>query len=69
MRDELSRVDPAADPGARVYKLVGPALVPTDLNEARANVSKRLDFIKKEMCVTISSLKTTTSRPFLKILV
>ena len=50
VRDELSRVDPAADPGARVYKLVGPALVPTDLDEARANVTKRLDFIKKEMC-------------------
>lgn len=32
-----------------VYKLVGPALVPQDNAEARANVEKRIEFIKAEM--------------------
>ena len=32
-----------------VYKLVGPVLVKEDLNEAKMNIEKRLDFIKKEM--------------------
>jgi prefoldin beta subunit len=32
-----------------VYKLVGPILVKETLEEAKANVGKRLDFIKNEM--------------------
>ena len=32
-----------------VYKLVGPVLVKEDLYEAKMNIEKRLDFIKKEM--------------------
>ena len=32
-----------------VYKLVGPLLVRQDTYEAKANVGKRLEFIKKEM--------------------
>lgn len=35
-----------------VYKLIGPSLVPQDANEAKANVEKRLEFIKNEMYVT-----------------
>eukprot|EP01102_Stenamoeba_stenopodia_P001487 TRINITY_DN11297_c0_g1_i1.p2 TRINITY_DN11297_c0_g1~~TRINITY_DN11297_c0_g1_i1.p2 ORF type:complete len:123 (+),score=53.03 TRINITY_DN11297_c0_g1_i1:51-419(+) len=34
---------------AEVFKLVGPALLKQDLEEAKANVTKRLDFIKKEL--------------------
>jgi prefoldin beta subunit len=32
-----------------VFKLIGPALVPQDANEAKVNVEKRLEFIKNEM--------------------
>jgi prefoldin beta subunit len=32
-----------------VYKLVGPVLIKEELVEAKLNVDKRLDFIKKEM--------------------
>lgn len=35
-------------PDAGVFKLVGPLLVRQDLVEARANVGKRLDFIRHE---------------------
>lgn len=34
-----------------MYKLVGPVLVPQDQAEAKANVEKRLDFIRGDMCV------------------
>lgn len=34
---------------ARVYKLIGPALVRQDCAEAKANVNKRLDFINGEL--------------------
>lgn len=34
---------------ANVYKLVGPVLVKQDLVEAKANVSKRLEFIRGEI--------------------
>eukprot|EP00761_Pharyngomonas_kirbyi_P012705 gb/GECH01012732.1/.p1 GENE.gb/GECH01012732.1/~~gb/GECH01012732.1/.p1 ORF type:complete len:137 (+),score=59.56 gb/GECH01012732.1/:1-411(+) len=40
---------------AQVYKLVGPALVGQDLEEARNNVQKRIEFIS-------SSLKNTDSK-------
>ncbi len=36
------------DEEAVVYKLVGPALIRQDLLEAKANVEKRMQFIKKE---------------------
>lgn len=35
--------------GDQVYKLVGPMLVKEDSEEARNNVSKRVEFISKEM--------------------
>lgn len=37
------------DEDANVYKLVGPVLVKQDPVEAKANVSKRLDFINGEL--------------------
>ncbi|WVQ83488.1 hypothetical protein IAT38_005629 [Cryptococcus sp. DSM 104549] len=36
-------------PHNTVYKLVGPSLVPQDSTEARANVEKRLEFIRAEI--------------------
>tara|TARA_R110002050_G_scaffold61498_3_gene135857 strand:- start:76 stop:234 length:159 start_codon:yes stop_codon:yes gene_type:complete len=33
---------------SKVYKLIGSALVPQDIEEARANVNKRLEYIKAE---------------------
>lgn len=37
------------DDEARVFKLVGPVLIKQDHAEAASNVSKRLEFIKKEL--------------------
>ncbi|KAI8420983.1 hypothetical protein MSG28_008129 [Choristoneura fumiferana] len=34
---------------AEVYKLIGPVLVKQDLEEARQNVTKRMEFITKEI--------------------
>jgi prefoldin beta subunit len=34
---------------ASVFKLVGPVLVKQDLQEARANVDKRIEYIKEEL--------------------
>ncbi|CAI5476738.1 unnamed protein product, partial [Closterium sp. Yama58-4] len=34
---------------AKVFKLIGPVLVPQDLAEARANVRKRLEYISSEV--------------------
>jgi hypothetical protein len=38
-----------------IYKLIGPALVPQDQNEAKSNVEKRLEFIRSEMYVFTTS--------------
>ncbi|KAB7503173.1 Prefoldin subunit 6 [Armadillidium nasatum] len=35
--------------GAVVYKLIGPVLVKQDLEEAKQNVEKRIDYISQEM--------------------
>ena len=35
--------------GVEVYKLIGPVLVKQDVTEAKSNVDKRLEFIKKEL--------------------
>ena len=35
--------------GANVYKLVGPILAKQDLSECKSNVSKRIEFIDKEI--------------------
>ncbi|XP_030027760.1 prefoldin subunit 6-like [Manduca sexta] len=34
---------------SEVYKLIGPVLVKQDLDEARTNVSKRMEYISKEI--------------------
>jgi len=34
---------------ARVFKLVGPVLIRQEVEEARGNVAKRVDFIKSEL--------------------
>lgn len=33
----------------QVYKLIGPALIPQSLGDAKTNVAKRLEFIAKEL--------------------
>ena len=34
---------------AKVYKLIGPVLVPVDFEDAKQNVAKRLEFIEGEV--------------------
>ena len=50
------------DEEAVVYKLVGPALIKQDLVEAKANVEKRMDFMKKESDRLDNSLKGLESK-------
>ena len=38
-------------PANTVYKLIGPVLVEQDQGEAKANVDKRLEFIRSELYV------------------
>ena len=38
-----------ADDSANVYKLIGPALVAQDLQEAKTNVEKRISYISGEL--------------------
>ncbi|CAH2211364.1 probable prefoldin subunit 6 [Pararge aegeria] len=45
VKEELSLLKKDAE----VYKLIGPVLVKQDLEEARQNVAKRLEYINKEM--------------------
>jgi prefoldin beta subunit len=33
----------------KVFKLIGPILIRQDLEDAKANVDKRLEFIKREL--------------------
>ena len=33
----------------KIFKLIGPALVPQELSEARSNVEKRIDYIAGEL--------------------
>lgn len=35
--------------GSKVYKLVGPVLMTIELDEARENVQKRLEFIQNDV--------------------
>eukprot|EP00455_Lapot_gusevi_P004050 TRINITY_DN1165_c0_g1_i2.p2 TRINITY_DN1165_c0_g1~~TRINITY_DN1165_c0_g1_i2.p2 ORF type:complete len:150 (-),score=48.81 TRINITY_DN1165_c0_g1_i2:133-582(-) len=37
------------EPEAQVFKLVGPVLVKQDMDEAKGNVNKRLEFIRQEI--------------------
>ncbi|XP_034828509.1 prefoldin subunit 6 [Maniola hyperantus] len=45
VKEELSLLKKDAE----VYKLIGPVLVKQDLEEARQNVAKRLEYISKEI--------------------
>ena len=47
---------------ASVFKLVGPVLVKQDLQEARANVDKRLEYIKEELGRMDSHTKETEKK-------
>ena len=40
-------------PNNEVFKLIGPVLVKQDQDEARANVDKRLEFIRSELCAPL----------------
>jgi len=42
---------------ANVYKLVGPILAKQDLDECKSNVSKRIEFIDKEIA-RLATLET-----------
>ncbi|GAU98695.1 hypothetical protein RvY_09809 [Ramazzottius varieornatus] len=44
VKEELALLEPTA----KVFKQVGPVLVPQELEEARSNVQKRLDWITSE---------------------
>jgi len=45
VRDELNHLEPTAN----VYKLIGPALVKQDLEEAKQTVAKRIEYITNEI--------------------
>jgi|AntAceMinimDraft_5_1070358.scaffolds.fasta_scaffold140879_1 hypothetical protein len=47
VKEELERLDDDAP----VFKLVGPVLMRQDLDEAKQNVDKRVEFIRTEMYV------------------
>ena len=51
-------------PENTVYKMVGPVLVPQEQGEAKANVEKRLEFIKSDTCVPSPFLFLSPSLPF-----
>jgi len=39
------------EPEGKVFKLLGPVLVPQDIDEAKSNVDKRIEFISGELYV------------------
>lgn len=45
VKEELDHLEE----GAKVYKLVGPVLIPQEVQEARNTVSTRIDFISNEL--------------------
>ncbi|XP_011304375.1 prefoldin subunit 6 [Fopius arisanus] len=45
VKEELSLLKP----GNEVFKLIGPVLIKQDLEEARQNVNKRIEFITNEL--------------------
>ncbi|GME80977.1 unnamed protein product [Ambrosiozyma monospora] len=45
VKDEFNKLDDES----KIYKLVGPVLLPQDSNEANMNVDKRIEFIKGEI--------------------
>ncbi len=53
VQQELSLLDDEA----RIFKLIGPVMVKQEKKEAAANVSKRLDFLQKELKKLESNLE------------
>lgn len=52
-----------------VFKLIGPALVKQDTDEAKANIAKRLAFIETEMCVpSVCETGRTGDSPLCRVL-
>ncbi|KAK0566779.1 Prefoldin subunit 6 [Tilletia horrida] len=49
-------------PNNQVYKLIGPALVKQDQAEAKANVDKRIEFIKNEVTRVESKLREVNQK-------
>lgn len=47
------------DETAKIYKMTGPVLMPQDYNEAKMNVSKRMEFIQGEIKRVEEKLETT----------
>ncbi|KAF1784975.1 Prefoldin [Phytophthora cactorum] len=45
------------DDEAKVYKLVGPVLLKQDVDEAKSNVNKRLEFINNELSKVNSKIE------------
>eukprot|EP00898_Chlorokybus_atmophyticus_P007325 jgi/Chlat1/7594/Chrsp64S07153 len=48
--------------GAAVYKLIGPVLIKQDLDEAKSNVGKRIDFIQAELQRLESQRKSSETK-------
>lgn len=46
VKEELDRLD---DSDAKVFKLIGPALIRQETSEAKQNVNKRIDYITGEL--------------------
>lgn len=54
------------DSSNTIYKLVGPVLVKQDLDEAKATVGKRLDYINGEMWVPKAVVQLVNFYPSLQ---
>lgn len=50
------------EPENKVYKLIGPTLVPQETEEAKLNVAKRLEFIQKELDKVELKIKDLTEK-------
>ncbi|KAK9380866.1 Prefoldin [Kockiozyma suomiensis] len=50
------------DEDSKIYKLIGPVLVPQDRPEAVMNVDKRLEFIESEIKRVENQIKDTQSK-------
>ena len=48
---------------SKVYKLVGPTLMSVELEEAKENISKRLQFIETEVSNVEKAIGKKTSYP------
>lgn len=52
VRDEMHKLEP----DSKVYKLIGPALIPQDQNDAKAIIKNRLEYINGELKRTDASI-------------